>query len=56
VINTERGEVKSVDLREGGGGVKEVVGRLVTRLREFETSQRYKVSIIGPPLLAPLYQ
>lgn len=44
IINTERGEIKGVDLREGGGGVKEVVARILQRLREFSTSQRYKVS------------
>ena len=35
IINTERGEIKGVDLREGGGGVKEVVARILQRLREF---------------------
>lgn len=44
MIATERKEIKNLDLSEGGGGVKEVVGRIVSRLREFATSQRYKVS------------
>lgn len=43
IQHSEKGEVKDVDLREGKGGAARVINLVVERLREFATSQNYKV-------------